>query len=335
MVLSAETAYAELGLPAGASEAEVKAAWRRLVSQWHPDRNGSQSAVARMQRINQALEVIRSAGPGEATAAEEPTADHAAPLRTLHRKVRLTLEEAAAGCTRVLSGRFTETCAACTGAGFRVMGGPCVPCQGAGSVRQPGWYGLFGATEHRCEACRGSGLASQVCSACAGVGKLAPQPYRISVRIPHGARSGDLLHVADRVCRLDLRVEVEPHALFELDADGTLRCQLPVDGFLWIACRVVKVPTLQGLHGLPLRRGQLVYRLKGMGFPVERRGARGDLLVTVDPVFAERFSADQEILLDQLVASTPTPPAALTAWNDKLQRWQQGRGKRPRAAGAA
>jgi len=49
-------------LAPGATETEVKAVWRRLVSQWHPDRNDSSSAVAKMQRINQALKGIRLSG---------------------------------------------------------------------------------------------------------------------------------------------------------------------------------------------------------------------------------------------------------------------------------
>ena len=53
--MSTDNAYAELGLAPGASEAEVKAAWRRLVSLWHPDRNSSASAVQKMQRLNEAL----------------------------------------------------------------------------------------------------------------------------------------------------------------------------------------------------------------------------------------------------------------------------------------
>ena len=39
-----ENAYAELGLAPGASEAEVREAWRRLVSQWYPDRDKTASA---------------------------------------------------------------------------------------------------------------------------------------------------------------------------------------------------------------------------------------------------------------------------------------------------
>ena len=75
--MGTDNAFAELGLACDATEREVKAAWRRLASQWHPDRNGSADAVARMQRINQAFEAIRNAG-----FARRPGARPARPTRT-------------------------------------------------------------------------------------------------------------------------------------------------------------------------------------------------------------------------------------------------------------
>jgi molecular chaperone DnaJ len=348
-------AYAELGLRPGASEAEVKAAWRRLVSQWHPDRNPSASAVARMQRINLALERIRAGGfdsepedgPDAAPAAAEPRppkpprrpareeppqpqADEPAPGRTIVRKLKLTLEEAAAGCTRVLRGRITATCGACSGLGHRVLAGACPSCHGSGAVRQAGWYGLFRSTAE-CEACRGSGQARQACAPCDGTGKLAPHSYRMSVRIPPGARDGDVLHVDARRSRgaqapgaVDIHIELQRHPLFELDPDGTLRCTVPVDGFAWLGQRIVEVPTLGGMQPLRLRRDPLCHRLKGEGFPARGGATRGDLLVTIVPVFADRPSADQDILLDQLIATGLDPRGKpleprLAEWSQRLQ----------------
>jgi len=57
-----DSAFVELGLTPDATEREVKAAWRRLVSQWHPDRNSSAAALVKMQRLNRAFEAIRQAG---------------------------------------------------------------------------------------------------------------------------------------------------------------------------------------------------------------------------------------------------------------------------------
>jgi len=355
--LGTDDAFAELGLASGASEREVKAAWRRLASQWHPDRNGSADAVARMQRINQAFEEIRRAGfraPPEAPssdvdaagayasaadrnpafdehdgdpAAFRDDADTARQRRPIHRKVKLTLEEAAAGCIKVLRGKVTETCRTCAGAGHQVLGGHCVRCGGSGAVPKRSFFGWpTGLVE--CEACLGGGIARQPCAACRSTGKTAPRSYQLKVRIPPGVRHGDLLHVDGRRLRperlpadLEIRVELLDHAFFKLDDDGTLRCEVPVDGFAWVAGRQLQVPTLTGLQSLQLSRGRLSYCLKGQGFPLERSGARGDQWVTLVPVFPEQLSTDQQILLDQLCATTS---GAGGAADDRLQAWQRG-----------
>ena len=341
--MSIDNAYTELGLASGADEIAVKMAWRKLVSQWHPDRNSNASAGAKMQRINQAFEQIRGSGfidaPEAAPAPDTSAADANPPAdawqgRVISRKVKLTLEEAALGCTRLLRGRFTDPCASCGGAGFHAPRGTCLACEGAGTVRERTWYGWRG-TPADCEACGGSGLARQPCEPCAGSGKLGACPYTVTVRIPQGVRSGDLLHVGARRPRpgqtavaLDLRVEVVKHAFFDLGDDGSIRCQIPVDGFAWIANRWIEVPTVGGLQRLRLSRDQLSYRLAGQGFPVARRGARGDQWVQVVPGFPERLSTDQEILFDQLVATVSgaagdAADTALGSWNRSLRAWQR------------
>jgi molecular chaperone DnaJ len=367
--LGTDHAYAELGLRPGASEAQVKSAWRRLASQWHPDRNPSAAAIDRMQRINQAIEQIRRSGfatadpsadasdtPAAPSAAgQDPSPDEAGdtdtagaadgtdaaddPPRTVCRKVRLTLEEAAAGCVKPVRGRLIDRCKGCAGVGYRVTGSACATCAGAGTVRQRTWYGWFG-TPSECAECQGSGIARQGCESCKGHGKLPPQAYRMNVRIPHGVRSGDVLQVDGRRPRagqpalhLELHVEVLPHPLFKLDPDGNVHCEVPVDGFAWIANRTIDVPTLDGLHKLQLQRDQLICRLAGQGFPIGRRGPRGDLVVTLQPVFPECLSADQDILLDQLIATSSGPGSTqvaqrLAQWRQALREWEQARAGR-------
>lgn len=353
--MGTENAFAELGLAPDATEREVKAAWRRLASQWHPDRNDSAGAVARMQRINQAFEEIRRAGfdgrasadvdtPGAPNdnnttdgfdADKATTASGAAGTerqrRPLIRKVRLTLEDAAIGCIKVLRGKITDTCASCAGAGHHVLGGNCARCGGSGALPKRSFFGWpTGVSE--CEACLGGGIARQPCAACGGVGKMKPRGYRMNVRIPPGVRDGDLLHVDGRRMRKDgppadveIRVEVAEHAFFKLDDDGTIRCEMPVDGFAWIANRQIKVPTVAGFQALQLSRHQLSYRLEGQGFPAQCRGPRGDHLVTLVPLFPQKLSTDQQILLDQLSATSSgeTLDDRLRAWNQGLRAWER------------
>lgn len=83
------------------------------------------------------------------------------------------------------------------------------------------------------------------------------------------------------------------------------------------------------LRTLQLQRHQLGYRLEGQGFPVERRGARGDQGITVSPIFPHRLTTDQQILLDQLIATTSGPAAKqlderLRGWNRVLGAWTRG-----------
>lgn len=327
--MSIELAYAELGLPPGASESEVRAAWRRLVSRWHPDRNRSADAVDLMQRINSAYERIRlsafAAGPRE-----DPSA---APGRTLRRKVRLSLEEAALGCTKVLRGRLSDTCASCAGHGVLDSAAPCPGCAGAGTVRGSAWFGWL-STHSACTTCGGSGVVRPACRACGGQGQCT-STYRRSVRIPAGVRQGDVLSAAGSGDgqdgfdgTLELQVEIAAHRLFVLADDGTLRCEMPVDGFAWIANAWIDVPTLTGLQQMRLQRGRHLYRLRGQGVPLERRGsARGDYLITVVPTFPDAPSTQQQALLDQLAGASSSEAAAgpIRTWRRTLQAWDRSR----------
>lgn len=363
-------AFAELGLEPGATAHEVKAAWRRLVSHWHPDRNPSTSALARMQRINDAFRIVRQAlGAQHGSPSHDETPDaarHDEPAepararaesgperqpddedhgerRTIHRKLRLTLEEAAAGCTKVLQGKLTDTCASCMGVGYQMPEAACDSCEGSGQVGQASWFGWLN-TKVGCEACAGLGRFRLDCHACAGTGKLDNRRYQVKARIPHGVRSGDRLTVSPRRARpgdmaveLHLRIELIDHPLFVLEPDGTVRCEMPVDGFAWIANRTIQVPTLGAMKPLALNREQLSYRLEQQGFPAQRRGVRGDLVITVKPIFPQRMSADQDILLDQLIATVSgtsghSEDPRLSAWQLDLQSWERSRQRRETGA---
>lgn len=324
--MDSEVAYAELGLAPGASEAEVKTAWRRLVSRWHPDRNPNAHAVDRIQRINLAYERIRrwydEAGAGAAPSRYEP-APSATPTPTIRRQLRLTLEEAAQGCVKLLRGRLTRRCEPCEGRGEHLFESACSLCKGKGSVVRSSWFGWLPMSD-TCDACRGDGRSRNACPHCAGSGRHRAT-YRRSVRIPAGVRHSDVLWAEgghdDPAGTLEVGVEIAPHELFVLGDDGILRCEMPVDGFAWIASRWIEVPTLTGLHRMRLQRGHHAYRLRGQGFPVERRGEPGDYIVTVVPTFPPSLSTEQEALLDRLMAAGGDA-GPVRDWKRKVRAWE-------------
>lgn len=50
--------YETLGISKGASEAEIKTAYRKMALKWHPDRNKSSEAVAKFKEVTKAYEVL-------------------------------------------------------------------------------------------------------------------------------------------------------------------------------------------------------------------------------------------------------------------------------------
>lgn len=69
-----------LDLPVGASQEEIRTAWRELNKVWHPDRFGSDEALRRkaeekLKAINQAYELLQKNGSGTGRRRAEPQAD--------------------------------------------------------------------------------------------------------------------------------------------------------------------------------------------------------------------------------------------------------------------
>ena len=208
--MDTQGAYDELGLDANASDTQIKATWRRLVAAWHPDRNAAADAGRRMQLINKAYQHIRQLRDGDGEGS--PTADGAStgagpshnpdsaqadtPKNTHIHTVRLTLEEAALGCTRTLRGSFVHACSACLGNGQGVLAKGCSTCRGSGAVRRAALFGWLW-NEESCADCGGDGRQRARCEACDGSGERKVA-YRRRVRIPAGVRHGlSLIHISE------------------------------------------------------------------------------------------------------------------------------------------
>lgn len=323
--MDSRQAYEELGLEPGASDAQLKAAWRRLVAVWHPDRNPSPDAPARMQRINKAYQhicLVREGG--------EDSDEVQSNRKTHTRSVILTLEEALHGCTRTLKGHYTHICEACHGKGERVLAKNCRTCHGSGAVQRAALFGWLWNQEE-CPDCGGDGRQRETCVPCEGKGEVRHN-YRHKVRFPSGVRAGHVLTVpstrlGDLEHELELHVDIEPHPLFVLDAQGVLRCEMPVNGYAWMTQRWVEVPTPDGMQQMRLNREATTYRLRGQGFPVEVRGERGDYLVSVTPMFPEKESAELEALVEKLIAKSERGAKGEKAkvageWSERLKQWR-------------
>jgi molecular chaperone DnaJ len=224
--MSHREAYRELELTEGLPLAEVKTQYRRLAKLWHPDKNKTPGAGARMVRINLAYEVLclffstpytgystHDSGQGFAEGGfggfdgfgQRGYEDHftddqpfggsrrnntepvyAKRGRTITRKIKITLFEAVFGCKRTVEGEVTDNCSRCGGSGRKGPHQFCEPCRGQGRIFTNPRH-RYGSMSQRCSACAGSGYQENKCPACEGSGHGHIRQWSEQVTIPPGA----------------------------------------------------------------------------------------------------------------------------------------------------
>jgi molecular chaperone DnaJ len=217
--------YEILGVARGASDADLKAAFRKLAMQHHPDRNpGDRECEHRFKECNEAYEVLRDAdkraaydrfghaafdhgGGGHGFGADFGSTfseifedlfgmggrrgrssgrERGADLRY---NMEITLEEAYSGKTAQIRIPTPVTCEVCSGTGAKAGTQPksCATCGGHGKVRHA--QGFF-TLERTCPTCHGRGkVIDNPCASCAGSGRVARERM-LSVNIPAGVEDG-------------------------------------------------------------------------------------------------------------------------------------------------
>jgi molecular chaperone DnaJ len=225
--------YELLGIQRGADDAAIKAAYRKLAKEHHPDRhNGCTDQEAHFKAINEAYDCLkdpqkRAAYDRFGKAAFQNGGGHdpfgqggfdgfsdifssifgefmdprgqrqnAARGADLRYDLELTLEEACAGKQAAITVEALGTCEACKGRGCSNASGcakACSSCGGAGKVRAQ--QGFF-VVERVCPTCRGAGeVVADPCHSCVGEGRTIAR-RSLSVKIPAGVDEGTRIRVA-------------------------------------------------------------------------------------------------------------------------------------------
>lgn len=154
--------------------------------------------------------------------------------------LQVTLEEAAAGCTKTLSYERLAPCDDCNGTGAAEGGRmqTCSRCHGTGRVVEV-QRTIFGQmqTQSECPDCGGTGKAiDHPCETCDGQGRT-PSREKVEVKIPAGIHSGQTVKVSgkgeaglrgDTCGDLVVSVEIKPSERFERQGDD-LYCTVKVD----------------------------------------------------------------------------------------------------------
>jgi molecular chaperone DnaJ len=230
-VMAKRDYYEVLGLTRAASEVEIKASFRKLAMQWHPDKNpGDEDCEHRFKEINEAYDVLKDGerraaydrfghaafeqGGGAGFGTDFASAFHdifddlfgmsgrrggrasgrerGADLRY---NLEITLEEAFTGKTAQVRLPTSVTCETCSGTGAKAGTQPtaCRNCGGSGRVRHA--QGFF-TLERTCPACQGRGsVIEQPCKACSGAGRMTRERM-LEVQIPAGVEDGTRIRLA-------------------------------------------------------------------------------------------------------------------------------------------
>ncbi len=226
--------YEVLSVARSASDADLKAAFRKLAMQHHPDRNpGDKDCEHRFKEINEAYEILKDGdkraaydrfghaafeqgsggGPGFGSEFASTFADIFDDLfgmtggrrgrregrergADLRYNMEISLEEAFAGKTAQVRLPTSVACAACTGTGAKTGSKPkaCPTCGGAGRVRHA--QGFF-TLERTCPGCQGRGqVIDNPCPNCTGSGRVTRE-RTLSVNIPAGVEDGTRIRLAN------------------------------------------------------------------------------------------------------------------------------------------
>lgn len=290
--------YEILGLSDGASEDEVRKAFRRLARKYHPDVNpGDKEAETKFKEVNEAHEVLRDPKKRREYDAYRSGAfaggEGNGPFRWSWGAGADPGGGAQWGDTIDLEELFGDLLRG-GGAGRRVGRGADLSLElpvdflemARGAVRE-----LRYRRPRGCAACEGSGRSGRNrCAACAGKGQVESEE-RIKVKIPAGARDGARIRVAGRgegravpgmSGDLVLLLRMIPHPHFRREGRNVL-IDLPIHYSEAVQGARIPVPTIDGPVNVTIPAGSSSgrkLRLKGKGFPDPGKGsARGDQYV--------------------------------------------------------
>lgn len=315
--------YAMLGVKRGASEKEVRSAYRKLARKHHPDVNpGDKVAEATFKQINNAYEVLSDADKRRKYDKYGDQWEHADQIEEMQRTRGRARSSGGNGGgfqqfeTDDLSSVFSQFFG---GGGARTITRRGADVQQpvevtleeayAGTMRMLQLYG-----SEPCPTCGGAGeIAGATCHTCGGYGEVQT-PRRFEVKIPAGVANGSKVRIAGEgqpgmggagKGDLLLVVTVRPHPRFERRADD-LHEEIDVPVTVAVLGGEVGAPTMTGKVMLkipPMTQNGRAFKLGGLGMPRLGKEGRGDLHAKVRIRLPSELSDEQRGLFEELAAS--------------------------------
>ncbi len=224
--------YEVLGIQKGASDDEIKKAYRKLAMKYHPDKNqGNKEAEEKFKDVNEAYQVLSDPekksrydqfgsadfdgggfggfdgfdmggfgdifetffGGGGGSSRRRNGPTRGADIEY---SLKLTFEEAVFGVEKEISITRSENCDSCGGSGAQpgTSAKTCPTCSGTGQVRvqRQTPLGNFVSTS-TCDRCGGKGTVIETpCNSCGGKGKIRKN-RKITINVPPGVDTGNVM----------------------------------------------------------------------------------------------------------------------------------------------
>ncbi len=233
-VMAKRDYYEVLGVARTASEAELKASFRKLAMKYHPDRNpGDNDSEHRFKEINEAYDVLKDAdkraaydrfghaafehgsgagaGAGFGTEFASTFADIFDDLfgmggrrgrgsgrergADLRYNMEISLEAAFTGTAAQIRIPTSVTCEGCSGSGAKSGSKP-KACPTCGGYGKIRHAQGFFTLERTCASCQGRGqVIEDPCPSCAGSGRVTRE-RTLSVNVPQGVEDGTRIRLA-------------------------------------------------------------------------------------------------------------------------------------------
>jgi molecular chaperone DnaJ len=318
--------YKILGVKRGASEQEIKQAYRKLARKLHPDVNpGDKTAEARFKEVNEAYEVLSDKDKRAKYDMYGDQWQHAdqfarassqwGPFQQNFQTHEFRFEDSD------LNSLFGDIF------GMRGMGGfRRKRARESLDVETPveitleeAYHGTSRVitleSQAPCSTCQGTGRIRNIaCSICRGTGMVAALK-RIEVQIPPGVTDGSRVRVAGKGRQdetgtsgdLYLVISVRPHPVFERKGDD-LYVEVAVPLTVAVLGGEVQVSTPKGNLALkipPETQNGTSFRLSGQGMPHLGNSTRGDLMAKVKVIIPTGLTPDEKKLFEQLAKTRP------------------------------
>jgi molecular chaperone DnaJ len=236
------------------------------------------------------------------------------PGSDLRIRLKLTLEEIAAGVEKKLKIKKWRACSACSGNGAKPGSSrsSCPQCQGTGELRQVSrsMFGQF-VNVSACAFCGGTGqIIKEKCHTCDGEGREQGEST-IKINVPAGVSEGNYMtlqgqgnagrrggHSGDVIVEFN----EEKHDSFIRNGDDIIYNALISypDAVLGAD---IEVPTLTGKAKIKIDAGTMpgkMLRMKDKGIPHLNAYGRGDQLIQVQIWVPHKVNSDEKELLKEL-----------------------------------